>query len=159
MNTNIIHDFLKNNYLPASRIFCKFTYNIPEKFITRAGYVGSDEQVNITSPDSITHNAPECFAAPVITMVAKKAIELGVIQNSSSHRLTIFAPKALLLQADHISISSDIQLFQEPAIGKIFCKKLTIVRHKGENSSQNIELIKGWVQNKKATKIEIVNAK
>ena len=59
--------------------------------------------VFLSSKDLMTHEAPACVAAPLVTMVANKAINLGVAgQGSQPVPVRLYVPEQLSITTTHL---------------------------------------------------------
>jgi len=124
------------------------------KSIVNKGFMGSANVVFLTSLDSISHEAPACIAAPLVNIVAKNVLSLGMAgQGSQPVPVRLYAPEQLTITVKHLSIG-DLMLLVEPKHGIVSCKKLTLTKTKKEEP-EYFEVIKSWVINDD-TEIETV---
>ena len=116
------------------------------KSISNTGFFGSGGAVFLSSKDSIIHEAPACVAAPLVTMVAKNAISLGIKgQGDLPIPVRLYAPQQLSITTKHLSVG-DVMLLGEPEHGFISCKKLTLSKSTEEDPA-HFEVVKSWVMN------------
>jgi hypothetical protein len=110
------------------------------------GFMGSENIIFLSSKNSITHEAPACIAANLVTMVAKNTISMGLAgQGKESFPVRLCVPSQLSITTKHLSIG-EVMLLVEPEHGFISCKKLTLLKP-AENDPENFEVIKSWVMN------------
>ena len=123
------------------------------KTIDNTGFMGSLNTV-ILNTDQIVMEAPGCIAAPVVNMVAKKIISIGM-KGQGEHPVNarLFAPISLLMQTEHLSIG-DLCVVSKTNYGAIFCEKLTFLLPKEESKKDrkclglidSVEIIESWVR-------------
>jgi hypothetical protein len=146
---------LKNTYPPAAVKYETSTFVVGEnttstlfvtdKVIVNTGFMGSDERV-VMYNEEITHEAPACIAAPVVTMVANKSIVLGLWgQRSADFPVRLYVPQELSIKAKRLYVG-DIQFIVEPQVGSITCEYLLLARFTQEDPP-NFELVKSWISN------------
>ncbi len=122
-------------------------------------FFGSSSVLFLRANTDIHCEAPVCIAAPLVTLVAKKAIHLGE-KGRGTHAQPgrLFASKQFCLVSPHI-ILGDFIFLGLPKAASIACKKLTLIRSKEETKSQAkeeaFEVVKSWVMDD-ATEIEVV---
>ncbi len=110
------------------------------------GFMGSANVVFLTSKDVIIHEAPGCIAAPLVNMVAKNAISLGMAgQGSEPVPVRLYAPERLTMTTTHLSIG-DLNILEAPRFGFVFCKKLTLSKST-EEEPEYFEIVKSWAIN------------
>jgi hypothetical protein len=115
-----------------------------DKSIINGGFMGAGNVVFLSSLDLITHEAPGCIAAPLVNMVAKNVIGLGMVgQGSQPIPVRLYAPELLSMTAKHLAIG-EIRLLAEPKHGLVSCKKLTLSKST-EEDPDHFEIVKSWV--------------
>jgi hypothetical protein len=108
--------------------------------------MGSANVVFLSSKDSIIHEAPACVAAPLVTMVAKNVISLGIAgQGDQPIPVRLYAPQQLSITTKHLSVG-DVMVLVEPQQGFISCKRLTLSKSTAEDPA-HFEVVKSWVMN------------
>ncbi|MFY7843439.1 MAG: hypothetical protein ACOVOR_05450 [Rhabdochlamydiaceae bacterium] len=143
-HTDIITQ-LKNEY-SAGSIYGGQSLSASAHIFRNNGFVGSANVVFITCKDSIVHEAPACIAAPLVNMVAKNLITIGIeSQKSQVAPVRFYTPSQLSITTKHLSFGS-VDILVEPENAFIVCKKLTLPKHDKEESN-DFELIKSWVMN------------
>lgn len=114
--------------------------------ILNNGFMGSSNIVFLSSKNSIIHEAPACIAAPLVTMVAKNVLSLGIAgQGNQPVPVRLYVPDQLSLTTKHLSIG-DISMLVEPQHGFISCKKMTLSKSTEEDPT-HFEVVKSWVIN------------
>lgn len=114
--------------------------------ISNNGFMGSANVVFLSSKDAIIHEAPACVAAPLVTMVAKNVISLGIAgQGDQPVPVRLYAPQQLSITTKHLSVG-DVMMLVEPQHGFISCKKLTLSKSTEEDPA-HFEVVKSWVMN------------
>ena len=114
--------------------------------INNTGFMGSSTVVFLTSMDSIVHEAPACIAAPLVNMVAKNTINLGMTgQGSQPVPVRLFAPQGLTITAKHLSIG-DVSVLTEPKNALLSCSKLTLSKSTEEEPAY-FEVVRSWAIN------------
>ncbi len=142
---------LRAGYPVAERVYgkqlCSYQW---DNSVETDSFWGSASIVNISSLDSITLEAPACVAAPLVSVVAKNAINLGMKrQGAEIAPVHFYAPKQLTLSTRHLSVG-DISIMIDPKRVFIMCKKLTLLKPKGEESKSSEkstdlhEMLKSW---------------
>lgn len=117
--------------------------SVPSKSIKNSGFLGSPHVVFMTSSTTITHDAPACIASPLISMIAKDSITLGVGSKDLRDKVVIYAPEQFAITTKHLMVGN-ISLLVEPKFGFISCKKLTLVKSPGKDPDY-FALIKSWL--------------
>ncbi len=114
--------------------------------ISNSGFIGSANVVFLSSNNFIIHEAPACVAAPLVTMVAKNAISLGIAgQGDQPAPFRLYAPDQLSITTKHLSVG-DVMMLVKPENGFISCKKLTLSKSTEEDPA-HFEVVKSWVMN------------
>lgn len=114
--------------------------------ISNNWFMGSANIVFLSSKDSIIHEAPACVAAPLVTMVAKNAISVGIAgQGDQPVPVRLYTPQQLSITTKHLSVG-DVMMLVEPQHGFISCKKLTLSKSI-EEDPPHFEVVKSWVMN------------
>jgi hypothetical protein len=122
--------------------------------IVNNGFMGSEAVVFLSANDSITMEAPGCVAAPLVTMVAKNAISLGMSgQGSQPVPVRLYAGNQLSITTDHLSIG-DIALVTTPEHGMVFCRKLTLSTSQ-EHDPAYFEIVQSWLMSTNNRDVEI----
>lgn len=134
----------------AGTRFVSFTKN---RTINR-GFMGSSNVVILCSENSIVHEAPACIAAPIVNMVAKNIISIGMAgQGRNPVPARLYAPEMLTITTQHLSIG-ELMLLTEPKNALLSCKKLTLSKSK-EEEPDYFEVVRSWAINDDM-KIEVV---
>ncbi len=119
-----------------------FVAHVAKTFVNK-GFIGSSTVVFLTSHDSIVHEAPACIAAPLVNMVAKKAISMGVDgQGSQPVPVRLFATNELTITTRHLSLG-DVMLLTEPNTALLSCSKLTLFKFTDEEPAY-FEIVRSW---------------
>lgn len=114
--------------------------------IRNNGFMGSANVVSLTSLDSIVHEAPGCIAAPLVNMIAKNAISLGMAgKGDQPVPVRLYAPRQLSITTKHLSVG-DLMILVEPEHGFVACKKLTLSKSTEEDPDY-FEIVKSWAIN------------
>lgn len=129
-------------------LFAKGHISLPSKAtLTNYGFIGALSAVFLSSQTKMTHDSPACLAAPLITLVAKEAIDLGVKgKKDSPIPVCLYAPEQISISTPHLSVG-EIQLVAMPKFGYISCEKITFFKS-GEKDPEYFDIIKSWVINK-----------
>lgn len=104
---------------------------------------GSYVIASLSANDSMELMPQACIAAPVVHLVAKQSLEMGVAR-SSTNVVRIFAPNFLSISTKHLTIGK-VQFMTEPAIAAINCSRLTVMQYEGEENSALLEKLKSWM--------------
>lgn len=111
--------------------------------IDYSGFFGSENSLFLGSKKgSINLEAPACIAAPIVTIVAKGAITLGM-KGKRGELVQLYSPDTLSFTATHLSVG-DIKLMTIPTMAYISCKKLTLAKSSVEDPD-HFEVVKSWV--------------
>ena len=140
----IVIDRLQREYSGASMFRGRsiVALNILDKFVYN-GFLSSKSAVSITSRNEIVLEASACIAAPIVVMVAKNAISMGVSgQGLESSPVRVFAPNQLLIITKHLRMC-DFALLTNPSIGFVFCRKLTLLKSTEEDPGY-FEIVKSF---------------
>lgn len=128
--------------------------SVPSKSMKCSNYFwGSPHAIFLSSQSTMEHVAPTCIASPLVTLVAKISINLGLGCKTPADKVVIFAPEQISISTEHLSIDN-IQLVVKPKFGFISCSKLTLVKFSGEDPDY-FEVVKSWLINK-STEVEVV---
>jgi hypothetical protein len=126
---------LKSQYSGGNMYVGRFLLINAGESIVNSGFMGSETVVSLGSNDSIKSEAPACIAAPLVTMVAKNAIDLGVLgQRELRVPVRLYSPEQLIITTNHFSIG-DLSFLVEPKKAYISCKKLTLIKSTDEEPS------------------------
>lgn len=110
------------------------------------GLMGSLNVVSLSSLDAIIHEAPGCIAAPLVNMIAKNAISLGMTgQGDQPVPVRLYAPTQLSITTKHLSVG-ELMILVEPKYGLVACKKLTLSKST-EEDPYYFEIVKSWAIN------------
>lgn len=147
---------LRDEYRDTERKFAPYGYASQAKNpIERNWFFGSFGSVHLNTKESITFESPACVAAPLVTMTATKAINLGVEgRKNQPVAVRLFAPVHLAISAMEVSIG-DLQLLQVPDSVHLNCKKLTLT-YSAPEEPVHFEIVKSWLINDD-TKIETLH--
>ena len=119
--------------------------------LNSSGFMGSNMVVSLISGRDIVYTSPACVAAPLVHMVAKRSISIGIEQPESSIPVRIYAPRQLSLAADTVSLG-DLQFVTLPQGAAITCRRLILQTTKDEEP-EYFELVKTWTP--ESTEIEV----
>lgn len=135
---------LRDEYLEGTMYGEKQLFLYAGNSINNNGFMGSANVAFFSSMNSIIHETPACIAAPLVNMIAKNAISLGMAgQGSQPIPVRLYAPKQLSITTKHLSVG-DIMMIIEPKYGFISCRKLTLQKST-EEDPENFEIVKSWV--------------
>lgn len=111
--------------------------------INNNGFMGSLNVVFLSTNDSIVHESPACIAAPLVNMVAKNAISMGIAgQGSQPVPVRLFVTNELTITTKHLSIG-DVMLLTKPKNALLSCSKLTLSKSTDEEPD-HFEVVKSW---------------
>jgi|ERR1700733_5982590 len=144
---------MRSRYLGVG-IFAEGHISRPSRSMSYNGFWGSPHAVFLSSASFMEHIPPACIAAPLVTLVAKESIKLGITSPTPADRVVIYAPEQLSISTNHLSIGN-ILLVVAPKFGFISCSKLTLSKRPGEEDPDYFKVVKSWVISDK-TEIEIV---
>lgn len=147
---------LKNQY--KDPIFYDKDVTLQANYIIDNGFKGSYNTIVFTSKDTMTFEAPGCLAAPMITMVARNAINLGTsMQRNELFPLRIYAPLYLSIIADHITLG-DLDLETIPKLAIIYCRKLSFLCVEAQEIPV-YEKVKNWKISTNKIEMIFINSK
>ena len=119
--------------------------SLPSKSMSNLMFLGSAQAIFLSSRSTMEHESPACVAAPLVNMVAKEAISLGMKSQKPTDRVVIYAPEQLSISAPHVKIGH-ILFMISPRAAFITCKKLTLSKFKGPDPDY-FPIVKSWLVN------------
>ena len=119
--------------------------SLPSKSMKNWMFLGSAHAIFFSSRSKMEHESPACIAAPLVNMVAKEAISLGVNCRTSADKVVIYAPEQLSISAKHVIIGN-IKLMVTPRAAFITCKNLTLLKSQ-ETDPDYFSVVKSWLVN------------
>lgn len=127
------------------------------KDFTSSSMIRSAISVHLESGGSMTHDIPAGIGAPQVTLVAQKAIQLGMQSCDpffARGDVTIFAPKSLSITTPHLFVGR-VSFVNAPQQGKVSCERLTFLESTNEKT---VEAIKSYLTDKN-TQIELQDSR
>lgn len=144
LSSNEIVAKLRDQYSGGSMYGHELCSSYSAQGLINTGFIGSSNVVFLSSKNKIVHEAPACIAAPLVNMVAKEVVCMGMQgQGEQPVPVRIYAPGQLSITAKHVSVG-DIMMIVEPQFGFITCKKLTLSKSTEEDPA-HFEIVKSWV--------------
>lgn len=119
--------------------------SLPSKSMQNLMFLGSASAIFFSSRSTMEHESPACMAAPLVNMVAKEAISIGMKSQKQADKVVIYAPEQLSISAPHVKIGH-ILFMISPRAAFITCKKLTLSKFKGPDPDY-FPIIKSWLVN------------
>lgn len=119
--------------------------SLPSKSMKNLMFLGSAQAIFLSSRSNMEHESPACIAAPLVNMVAKEAISLGVDSRTPADKVVIYAPEQFSISAKHVKIGN-ILLMVTPRAAFITCKKLTLLKSQ-EADPDYFPVVKSWLVN------------
>ncbi|MBN9377476.1 MAG: hypothetical protein BGO14_10305 [Chlamydiales bacterium 38-26] len=137
---------LRDQYLGGTMYGSQTFVTHATQSIINRGFMGSANVAFLTSLDAIVHEAPGCIAAPLVNMIAKNSISLGMAgKRDQPVPVRLYAPTKLSITTKHLSVG-DLMILVEPEHGFVACKKLTLSKSTEEDPDY-FEIVKSWVIN------------
>lgn len=137
---------LRDQYLGGTMYGSQSSVIHANQSIINRGFIGSANVVFLTSLDAIVHEAPGCIAAPLVNMIAKNSISLGMAgKRDQPGPVQLYAPTKLSITTKHLSVG-DLMILVEPEHGFVACKKLTLSKSTEEDPDY-FETVKSWAIN------------